>query len=456
MNDLPNKSKSFNYSTKELLQFLIPSLIGLFLFVIPIPWGGNFSIGVGIMAEVFKENWGTILPGLMTIVVVLSALTSLIIIIFKPKFITSNEFLNELLNISPMWLIFRILGSVFILLTFYELGPAMINSRATGGTILFDLLPTLATWFFFSGFLLPLLLEFGSMDYIGTMIRKVMRPLFKVPGRSAIDGIASWIGSGPVGVVLTNKQYKQGYYTAKEASIISVCFSLVSLPFAVVVAQFLKIDHVFLQFYGAITIASIVAALIIPRIRPISKKTDEYDKRIGKQISEEVPEGNTLSAWALQKGIERSKKAPGIKGLFLEGIKTVIDVYFSLMPLVMAWGTLALIITEYTPIFEWISFPLIYVLEILQVPAAATAAPAILVGFADMFLPAILVANVDFEITRFIIGAVSFTQLIYMTETGAIILKSDIPVGVKDLFIVFLERTAITLPIVVLIAHLVY
>jgi len=92
----------------------------------------------------------------------------------------------------------------------------------------------------------------------------------------------------------------------------------------------------------------------------------------------------------------------------------------------------------------------------MAIPGATEAAPAIVVGFADMFLPAILVANVEFEITRFIVGAVSFTQLIYMTETGAIILKSDIPLNFKDLFVIFIQRTLITLPIVTIIAHLIY
>lgn len=50
----------------------------------------------------------------------------------------------------------------------------------------------------------------------------------------------------------------------------------------------------------------------------------------------------------------------------------------------------------------------------------------------------------------------SFTQLVYMTETGAVILRSDIPLDLKDLLIVFLERTLITLPIVILIANLVF
>lgn len=58
--------------------------------------------------------------------------------------------------------------------------------------------------------------------------------------------------------------------------------------------------------------------------------------------------------------------------------------------------------------------------------------------------------------TRFIIGELSFTQLIYMTEIGVIILKSDIPLNIKDLFVIFIERTIITLPIITLIANFIF
>ncbi|NBG87178.1 YjiH family protein [Isachenkonia alkalipeptolytica] len=444
------------FERKSLLKFALPSLIGLILFVIPLPYDGNFTIGVGRMADLFRESFGDMLPALMVAVVSLSALLSLIVAAAKPKLVMHHPFLKNLLAVGPLWLISRVLGAFFILMTFYEIGPGFVTSGATGGTILYELLPTLATWFFFAGFLLPLLLDFGAMDYLGTLIRKLMRPLFRVPGRSAIDGIASWIGSGPVGVVLTDKQYQKRFYTAQEASIISVCFSIVSLPFAVVVAQFLELQHVFLQFYFTISFASFIAALILPRIPPLTKKSEDYYDGGEKNINEEVPDDRSLHNYAVEKGILRAKDANGATGVIVDGTKTVIDIYLSLMPLVMAWGTLSLIIVEHTPIFTWISYPLIPLLNLLQVPGAEVAAPAVVVGFADMFLPAILVSNLEYEITRFIIGAMSFTQLVYLSETGAVILKSKIPMNLLDLFIVFLQRTIITLPIVVLIAHWIY
>lgn len=231
---------------------------------------------------------------------------------------------------------------------------------------------------------------------------------------------------------------------------------MVSLPFAVFIAEFLNITKSFILFYGTISFACFVAALILPRIYPLKKKSTTYMPGVTVNINEEVPAGTSVHDWALKKAVERAEKAPSLLGLISSGLKTVIDVYFSLMPIVLLLGTMALIAAEYTPIFTILSKPLVPLFNLMQIPDASVAASATIVGFADMFLPAIFVKGSEFEITRFIIGALSFTQLIYLTETGAIILRSKIPVKFFDLLILFLERTLITLPIIVLIAHMIY
>lgn len=116
-----------------------------------------------------------------------------------------------------------------------------------------------------------------------------------------------------------------------------------------------------------------------------------------------------------------------------------------------------MIVAEFTDIFTWISYPIVLILKLLQIPNAVETAPAILVGFTDMFLPSIIVSGEGFPmITKFIIGVLSISQLIFMTETGAVILKSDIPLTIKDLFKIFLIRTAISLPIITLVAHIIF
>ena len=115
------------------------------------------------------------------------------------------------------------------------------------------------------------------------------------------------------------------------------------------------------------------------------------------------------------------------------------------------WDSLA--IAEYTPIFNWLSAPIVPLLELLQLPEAAKAAPAMLVGFADMFLPAVLGKGIESELTRFVVACVSLTQLIYMSEVGVLIIKAKLPLNLLELFVIFIIRTLITLPIIALMAH---
>ncbi|MEM9404076.1 MAG: YjiH family protein, partial [Pseudomonadota bacterium] len=77
----------------------------------------------------------------------------------------------------------------------------------------------------------------------------------------------------------------------------------------------------------------------------------------------------------------------------------------------------------------------------------------LLVGFADMFLPAVLAKSIESELTRFVVATVSITQLVYMTEVGVMILKTRIPLSFLNLIQVFLLRTLITLPIAVALAN---
>ena len=61
--------------------------------------------------------------------------------------------------------------------------------------------------------------------------------------------------------------------------------------------------------------------------------------------------------------------------------------------------------------------------------------------------------NLPSEFTRFVIGGLSLVQIIYLTEVGSIIVKADVGIDMKRLFIIFLERTVLALPLLVLAAH---
>src|SRR5690625_6025763 len=100
----------------------------------------------------------------------------------------------------------------------FKLGTEAIYSEDTGNLILGDLLHTLFAVFLFAGLFLPLLMNFGLLDFFGTLMTKIMRPLFKLPGRASVDSLASWVGDGTIGVLLTSKQYEEGHRSEEHTS----------------------------------------------------------------------------------------------------------------------------------------------------------------------------------------------------------------------------------------------
>ncbi len=284
-----------------------------------------------------------------------------------------------------------------------------------------------------------------------------MRPIFKLPGRSSIDCVASWLGDGTIGVLLSSKQFEQGFYTEKEAAIIGTTFSAVSITFSLVVIETVGLGHMFIPFYLTVSVAGLVAAIITPRIPPLSRKKDSYYRGLEGRDVKIIPPGYTIFSWGVNQALNRAKQNTSVTTFLKEGIQNVIDMWLGVVPVVLAIGTLALMLAEYTPIFQWLGMPFIPLLELLQLPEAKAASQTILVGFSDMFIPSIIAsATITAPITKFTIAALSVTQLIYMAEVGGLLLGSKIPVSIGDLVIIFLERTLITLPIIALIAHLLF
>lgn len=463
---MDSTQKSYSkFQLKSFFKFLIPSLIGIFLFIIPIPKDDSITIPIAILSSTLQDLLSSFIGIVLFILMGISAIGSLITMLFKPKLITNHSFLNSLFNTSWVWLSLRVLAFIFISIITLEplvshfpnfMVPVaeLITSHETGKLILSDLLPVLFSIFLFAGLFLPLLLDFGLLEFIGSLLVKVMRPLFGLPGRSAIDCIASWLGDGTIGVLLTSKQYEEGFYTKREAAVIGTTFSLVSITFSLVVINTVKLGHLFVPFYFTVTLACLVAAIIIPKIPPLSLKKDIlYDGSLPQTIHEE----NTLTvADGFTQALKKAEKQSIKQAVLIDGLKNVIDMWLCVIPVVMSIGTLALILATYTPLFQILGVPFTPILTLLGIPEATAASQTLVAGFADMLLPSILASSIESDLTRFVVASVSVTQLIYLSEVGALLLSSKIPVKLWELFIIFIERTLITLPIITLIAHFIF
>ncbi|MER2263038.1 MAG: YjiH family protein [Psychrobacillus sp.] len=443
------------FSLFTWLLFLLPSLAGVILFMIPLPIGGEIKIPIAWFASLLSGVLEPIVHWIALITLFVAAIGSLIFL-FIPK---NDSFIHNLFKVSIFWTITRVVGAVFSVLIVFQIGPEAIWSEDTGGLLLAPdgLVSFLFTIFLFAGLLLPLLLNFGLLEFFGTMMVKIMRPLFKLPGRSAVDALTSWVGDGTIGVLLTSRQYEEGYYTKKEAAIIGSTFSVVSITFCIVVLEQVGLEKYFAPYYLTVLLCGVVLAFIMPRIYPLAGKEDVHiDGRPLDLEAEKFPENYNAVTHGLENALKTADKNRSITKFFSDGIKNVIDMYIGVAPVVLAFGTIALMLAEYTPFFTILGKPFEPLLLLFGIPEAAEAAQTMVVGFADMFLPTILGASIDSELTRFFIATMSVTQLIYMSEVGGLLLGSKIPVNFKDLIIIFLLRTLIAFPIIAAVAHILF
>lgn len=448
----------------SLAGFLLPSLIGIVLFMVPVKYDDKWTVIVKIIADIIGQELGEMLPVLCLFIITTSAILG-VLSLKQPSFITSYPVMQKTFSTTFVWVIIRIVGAVFIWLTYFGIDADegetgilhMITADDAGGFVVNDLLSVLVIIFMIAGLLLPLLLDFGLLEFIGAMLTKIMRPLFTIPGRAAVDCITSWIGDGTLGVMLTANQYEQGYYSKREAAIIATTFSAVSITFSIVVLAQVDLMEYFGAYYLLICLIGLMCAFIMPRIPPLSRKTDTY-MVAGKAMGEDLPAGFSSSfAYGLHLARQRVAEFRGVSQFLQNGLKNAAGMWFGVLPVVMCIGTVSLVLANNTTVFELLGKPFLPLLEFLDVPQAAETSKTMIVGFTDMFTPSIIAAaGIADPMARFVVAVVSVTQLIYLSEVGGLILGSVIPINIGELFVIFLERTIISLFIAAPAAHIIF
>jgi len=463
-----NKEEVFVQQPKHVVKFIIMSAIGAFLFLAPIPTGdGGFNIplghAIGWLEGIFEGiSFGTYAPETMAgefgfhymlalIAITISFVGALVTAIVKPAFILNNKHLKAVFETSPLYLIARAIAFAVVWMIFLGVGPDFIIQGFTGD-LMIGLTSHLMVVFILLAPTMPLITSFGLMEFAGVMVQRFIRRFFTLPGRASVDLLASWFGSSAASIIITRDQHEKGYYTAREAAVIMTNFSFVSLPFTFVVASAIDLQERFLLFYLIVCLVCILLAVLMPRIWPLKNITDTYKAEAGKQIVEEVPSDVSTFKWSVYLA---SKKANETKAedIVKTGINNYLDIFMDLIPIILSLGTVALIIVEFTDVFDYLAWPMAQLLNLLGVEGATEFAPATLLGFIDMYIPALIIGDAV-EKTRFILGVLSIVQIIYLAETGALIIKSKVGLGIGKLLILFLMRTLIALPIIVLLTHL--
>ena len=446
----------------NFLYFFVPSLLGIFFFLIPIEYHGDSKIIVAHLAKILHDYAIAWWPHIITSLLTLAALLTCWGTLWKPAWMKSQPWLGTICMVAPVWLMVRCLGAFLAILALCNLGvdtlPDHLYDREEG--VLFVILPVLLANLLFGLLLSPLLMQFGLLELIGMLMNGIMRPIFQLPGRAAIDCLASWVGDGTIGTIMSVREYERGGYTAKEASTVITCFSAVSITFCVFLLGEMDLEGYFGAFYFTTLFSGFVAAVVMPRIPPLSRQKDEYmDGSVRKDDQRDSSgEPKSLLSRGLSAALDKAQANRSPVMYMKRVLISWVELIISTLPSVMAIATLGFLAANspyIQPLLHFLGKPFVPFLTWAGIPEAARAADTFFVGFIDMFIPPTMIKDLvgeRYAITRFIVAAMSVTQLIYLSEQGPVLLGSRLKFSFKDLLLVFLLRTLITLPVIVVCA----
>ena len=432
------------------LRFLATFVFGWAFFLVPFPFQGRYTVAFDLCVSWIRKS----APATAEVYTLLLVLAGAVLTLLAGRS-TAKQAENWLRDFRSNGGItaLRLVGVLLAFAFWLDWIPGAWQAARIDGLIWRTLAVSVAVIIPLGAMVVQLFVAYGGMEFLGTLAEPIMRPLFKLPGRAALDALTSWVGSYSVGLYITRSVYRQGRYSKQHVAILATCFSTVSMGFVGVVAGTLNLLHLFPLILLSYFIAVALLAAILVRIPPLSRYPQEtVDGQPFAGETERDHRGLWRRAW--EAGIQQAQTGPP---LYLSVPKAFVDglaLAASILGTIVAVGTLALLLAKFTPVFDWLGRPLQPVLSWFGVPAAAQVAPAVLVEITEMYIPALLVVDAPAG-ARFFIAVMSVSQLIFFSSLAPMIIDMfrDIPIRVRDLVTLFLLRTAILLPLLALLMH---
>ncbi|MCW2133066.1 YjiH family protein [Arthrobacter sp. VKM Ac-2550] len=426
---------------RQMWKLFVYSGIGAFMFFVPLTIGGKNTIMLDHIVTFLQSTIGPALPYYALAVIVAGAVY---------PFVTGT-WKNSV--VETVFSFFKVAGMVVGFMMVFKVGPAWLFAKDMGPFLFDKLVIPVSLLVPIGAVFLALLVSYGLLEFVGVMVQRVMRPIWKTPGRSAIDAVASFVGSYSLGLLITNRVYKEGKYTAREAAIIATGFSTVSATFMVVVAKTLDLMGQWNTYFWVTFLVTFLVTAITVRIWPLNAVPDTYHPDAKPQPEEEVSGSRLSFAW--REAQETVAAAPSLGTNIWINVRDGVLMTMAILPSILSIGLLGLVLATYTPVFDWLGYVFYPFTWALQIPEPMLVAKASAVGIAEMFLPALIVAK-SAIVAKFVIGVVSVSGIIFFSALVPCIMATDIPIPLWKLVVIWFQRVVLTLILVTPIAFLLF
>jgi len=445
-------------NARPALRFILAFATGAFVFLIPIQWEGQTTIPLDVMMTLI-QNASMMAVNLFSLMMIAAgAIFTSISELHYRGILTVSERTEKLLQLeywktSTVFWVFRAAALVFAVAILLDIGPEWMLADPIVNIAWGALVVTVALVIPIGSIFVNLLAELGGLQFIGTLAQPIMRPLFKLPGRSALDGAASWLGSFSIGYYLTRNVFDRGGYNKRDVFVICTCFATANVGTVGAVAALLDLLHLFPAIVVMYLIATFLVAMILVRLPPLSTVPEEY-------VAEPDPEPEFTGTvvdyfrFAFSEGVRTAREGETIVRTAIIGLIDGLKLAGTVVGSVLTMSMVVLLIEEYTAVFTYLATPFVPLMSILGIPDPQTATIGIILGGAEFFIGSTFVVNADVT-TKVFVVIVTAAQAIFFSAPAPMMVDmfDDIPMRFRDLFLMLVLRTAFLIPIAAALTH---
>lgn len=427
----------------DIVKFVVCSGLGIFLFFIQIPINGVKTLPIDWLTSIFT----TALSNYYTEVLLVCTILYVINLVATWKKRKTDI-------ASTVIMVLSVLGGVMIIMMKLHIGPAFMFEQ----DIIPDAVSNMGKAFvmvYIVTFFLPLLLNYGLVDFLGVITRPIMRLLFKLPGRTAVVAIGAFLGNFTVGHIQANELYTSGRITTREANIIDTCFCTTSIALLLLFANSThQMGNWGMVFLVTLALVYVVTA-IIAHIPPLSRVPDDYYNDV--TPDPEVTVKTNILSEALHTGVEIAAKAQNpVKACLLSGKNALVMVATIHVSAVATWVIPALV-NKYTPIFHWLGNLFLPILNFLGMPNSAELSQAIGLSFVNPISATVSLGALDLApAAQFFAATFAAPIVIFFGAFLSSMYSTKVPVKFLHVLVIWFERAILVTIILALICRAIF
>lgn len=426
---LPQRNR---YGTGTYAKFIGFSLFGILFFFAPITFRETKSIPLDHLITFINNALPQSGPLFALCIVVVGGLL--------PWFDKTYQKGTVAFVIS----IFRTLGVPIAVMAFFHIGPEWLLDPDLLPFVWEKIVVAVTVIVALGSLFLTFIIAFGFLEFVGMIMKPILRPLYKVPGKAAVDAVASFVGSFSVAIYLTNKLYNANIYTNKEASIIITGFSTVSATFMIIVAKTAGFMDIWNFYFFSTLIITFTVTAIVVRLWPISRIEDSYLD--GEEKQEVVFHGNLL-ANAVKAGLKATSEAQALHKSLWENLKGGIVMCFTLSPCIASIALIAFILVQKTSVFDifgLVFVPFAYLLSLIGLPEHQMVSKACAMVLGEMFVPNVVVASLP-AASKYVVAVVSVSAILFFGGSIPCVLATNIKIKIWQIIVIWFERTVLSI-----------